>query len=241
MSDEARGRQLLTSVERLVASNDKLRAVSAECLAIAKTRPGAEPPRDRAAGEVVRRYSNRAALVGGASALPSLAPGIGLAVGVGAALAELALLLKLEVEMALVLLDLHGFDIDDPQERQIGFVLASVGTYDAGTGSNFLKDVAQAEGVALWNYGPRRLARMLVTAMARLAAGRVWRGLLKLVPFLGIAVGTSMNKVLTTRVGERVSRDLRTRRELLSRAARTTGAKRRSRAKRTRRVAARRG
>src|SRR5207245_39454 len=125
-----------------------------------------------------------------------------------------------------------GFDIDDPEERQIGFLLASVGTYDAGTNSNFLRDVARAEGVAIWNYGPRRLARMVVMAMAALAASRIWKGLLKLVPFVGIAVGTSMNKVLTGRVGERVSRDLRTRRELLRKSARAAASRGRTRSKR---------
>lgn len=214
--DEAKGRKLLTAVERLVASNESLRAVSADVLVAAKSDGGSgDSVREAAAAEVVRRYSNRAALVAGAASLPSLVPGAGLALGLGATLAELTLVLKVEVEMTLVLLDLYGFDIDDPGERQIGFLLASVGTYDAGTGSNFLLDIAKAEGVAIWNYAPRRMARLLVTAMAVLAAMYVWRGLLKLVPFLGLAVGTSLNKILTTRVGERVRRDLATRKTLL--------------------------
>jgi hypothetical protein len=230
-ADEARGRQLLTSVERLVASNEKLRAVSAECLAIAGVRDGEGPHRDVAAAEVVRRYSNRAAVIGGASGLPSLIPGAGIPLGIGAAFAELALLLKIEVEMSLVLLDLYGFDIDDPQERQIGFLLASVGTYE-GSSSNVVADVARAEGVAIWNYGPRRIARLLVTTMASLAAMRIWRGLLKAVPFLGMAVGSSMNKVLTRRVGERVRRDLKTRRELMRKSPSRPAAPKRARSTR---------
>jgi hypothetical protein len=204
--DEAKGRELLSSVERLVASNAKLRRVAAECRAKAG---------DEAATEAVRRYSNLAAIAGGASALPGIIPGAGLAIGLGAVLAELAVLLKLEVEMALVLLELHGFDIDDPRERQLGFLMASVGTYEAGTRHNAVVDFARAEGEAIWNYAPRRLARMTVSFMALLVAVRFARGLIKLVPFLGMAVGSSMNKVLTTRVGTRIRRDLRARRELL--------------------------
>ena len=233
-ADEEKGRQLLTSVERLVASSDKLRAVAAECLAVAKTRDGEASHRDVAAAEIVRRYSNKAALAGGVSALPGLVPGAGIPLSVGAAFAELAVLLKLEVEMALVLLHLHGFDIDDPKERQIGFLLASVGTYDAGSGSNYLVDVARAEGVAIWNYGPRRIARMLVTSMAALVAIRVWKALLKMVPFVGMAVGSSLNKVLTRRVGERIHRDLKTRQHLVREPARKkTPQKRKAPAKRT--------
>jgi uncharacterized protein (DUF697 family) len=224
--DDAKGRALLTSVERLVASSAKLRAVAAEVRAIVKATKPDEPVIEAAGQEVVRRYSNRAAIVGGASGLPALIPGVGLAIGLGAILAELAALLKVEVEMTLVLLDLYDFDIDDPKERQLGFLLASVGTYDAGTGSNFLVDVARAEGVAIWNYAPRRAARMLVTVMAYLVAVRLWRGLVKLVPFLGIAVGSSMNKVLTMRVGERARRALATRRELIEKNPRSRSGER---------------
>jgi hypothetical protein len=223
-SDEARGKHLLTAVERLVASNEKLRAVSAECLAAAKATDEETDVRARAAAEVVRRYSNKAALLGGASGVPSLIPGAGIAIGLGAAVAEWVVLLKLEVEMALALLDLYGFDLDDPKERQLGFLLASVGTYDAGTGSNFFVDVAKVPAVATWNYAPRRVARWVVQAMALIVALKLWAGFAKMIPVLGIAVGSSMNKVLTTRVGKRVQKDVHARRELLRREARTSPA-----------------
>jgi hypothetical protein len=223
--DEAKGRQLLTAVERLVANNDTLRRVAAETLAVAKARGGEQPAKEVAAREVVRRYSNLAAMAGGASGLASLVPGMGIPLGIGAALAELTFLLKFEVEMTLVLMHLHGFDIEDPEERQIGFLLASVGTYEAGSGSNIVLDVARAEGVAIWNYGPRRAARTLVTVMAALAVLRIWKGLLRLVPFVGMAVGSTLNKVLTRRVGDRVNRDLKTRHDLLRRKPRPAAKK----------------
>jgi hypothetical protein len=215
----AEGRRLLSSVERLVASNDKLRREAAQCRAVAQSRESDQSELDAAAAEAVRRYSNRAAVAGGASALPGIIPGAGLAIGVGTALAEVAVLLKLEVEMALVLLELNGFDIEDPRERQLGFLMASVATYEAGAPRNAVVDIARAEGEAIWNYAPRRLARMTVSVMALILAVRFARGLVKLVPFLGIAVGTGMNKVLTTRVGERIRRDLRARRDLVREAA----------------------
>lgn len=218
--DEEKGRSLLTAVERLVTSNEAIRQRVAECEARAKaTEAGAknrQTQRDFAAQELIRSYSNRAAIAGGAAAAPALIPGVGsFAAVVAGSFAELAYLLKCEVEMSLALSHLYGFDIDEPKERQLAFLMASVGTYDAG-GKNFFADVARAEGVAVWNYGPRRLAGFVLTAMTGVALTWVWRGFFKAVPVLGIVIGTSMNKVLTKRVGDRVMTDLRTRRELFA-------------------------
>ena len=55
---------------------------------------------------------------------------------------------------------------------------------------------------------------MVIKAMTALALAYVWRGLLRMVPVLGIVIGSGMNKVLTQRVGDRASRDLRTRGDL---------------------------
>ncbi len=234
--DEEKGQKLLTAVERILASNESVRGLVRKAKATATAALGEEASkkdvRRAAAKEIVRTYSNRAAVAGGASALPALIPGVGsIALGIGGGLAELTLLLKFEVEMALALTHLYGFDIEEPRERQLAFLLASVGTYDAA-GKNFFVDVAKVEGTAIWNYAPRRLGRLVATAATRLAALYLWRGLLKMVPFVGMAVGTSMNKVLTQRVGDRCAKDLELRRKLFrqqqkeaqSVAAGTTGA-----------------
>ena len=224
MSDEDKGKQLLSAVERLVSGNDTLRAHVAVCELKAKTRApeaskSADTLRQLTAQELTRSYSNRAAIAGGVSAVPALIPGVGsLAAGIAGTFAELAYLLKTEVELCLSIAHVYGFDIDEPQERQLAFLLAAVSTYDA-SGRNFFVDVVRAEGVAIWNYGSRVLARMLIKAMTVLALSYVYRGLLRMVPVLGIVIGSGMNKVLTQRVGARASRDLRTRRDLVERAA----------------------
>ncbi|MBS1149158.1 MAG: hypothetical protein H6Q89_856 [Myxococcaceae bacterium] len=216
MTDEEKGRKLLTAVERIVASSDSIRATVEAARAKVKGELRGEALREATARELIRGYSNRAAIAGGASGLPGLIPGFGsIALAIGGGLAELTFLLKWEVEMALGLSHLYGFDIDDPRERQLGYLMASVGTYDA-TGKNFFVDVMKVEGTAIWNYAPRAAGRMVVSAMAMVAAIYLWRGLLKAVPFVGMAVGSSMNKVLTTRVGARCMRDCRTRRELMA-------------------------
>lgn len=218
--DVAQGKKLLSAVERILASNDTLKARVAEAKAKVKTTiTKKDTLEDFAAKELIRIHGNKAAIAGAASGATGLIPGVGAVAGIAATLAgglaELTYLLKTEVEMALCLQHLHGYDIDDPRERQLGFVLASVGTYDA-TGKNFFADIARVQGTAIFNYGPRRLGRIIVSALAAVAAMYLWKGLFKAIPFLGIAIGGGMNKVLTQRVGDRVSRDLRTRKQLLN-------------------------
>ncbi len=215
MNDEEKGKKLLTAVERIVASSQSIRATVEAARLKVKGELKGDVLREATARELIRSCSNRAAIAGGVSGLPGLVPGFGsIALAIGGGLAELTLLLKWEVELALGLSHLYGFDIEDPRERQLGFLMASVGTYDA-TGKNFFVDVMKVEGTAIWNYAPRAVGRMVVSAMAMVAAVYVWRGLLKAVPFLGMAVGSSMNKVLTQRVGNRCMRDCRTRRALM--------------------------
>ncbi|KFA94380.1 hypothetical protein [Archangium violaceum] len=209
--EQSQGRKLLTAVERILSDTDSLIALAEQHLRRAK-----EDPRE-ASEEVVRHFSNRAAVAGGLAAAPALIPGAGtLVAALGGALADMGFLLKYEVEMALVLSWLHGFDIRKDEERQLAFLLASVSTYDAKSGENVLVDVARAEGVAIWRYAPREVSKHLVGVMTKIALLQLSRGLVRALPLVGIAVGSSMNKVLTTRVGERCIDDLRKRREFLA-------------------------
>jgi hypothetical protein len=215
---EEKGKQILTAVERILASSESIKATVEDARVKAKEKVALDKElnlREQTARELVRHYSNRAAITGGVTGLPALIPGVGsIAAMVGGGLAEFTLLLKWEVEMSLALSHVFGFDIDDPRERQLGFLMASVGTYDA-TGKNFFVDVARVEGTAIWNYAPRAIGRLVVEAIVAVAAIYLWRGLFKALPVIGIAIGTGMNKVLTQRVGARVARDLQTRRALM--------------------------
>ncbi|WP_375770853.1 EcsC family protein [Archangium gephyra] len=208
--DQSQGRKLLTAVERILSDTDSLIALAEQQV----LRAGGD--KREAAEEVVRSFSNRAAVAGGLAAAPALIPGAGtLVAALGGALADMGFLLKYEVEMALVLSYLHGFDIRKDEERQLAFLLASVSTYDAKSGENVLVDVAKAEGVAIWKYAPREVSKHLVSVMTKIALLQLSKGLVRALPLVGIAVGSSMNKVLTKRVGERCIRDLQKRREFL--------------------------
>lgn len=218
--EDVRGRRLQTAVERILADDTKLIARSNEAMKAAKAlRLGDEDATiAAAAAEIVKSSANRSALAGGVTALPALVPGIGsIIAATGGALADMALVLKVEVEMALVLTHLHGFDITDEHERKLAFLLASISTWEAKSDGNALKDLARIENAAFWTYGPREASKLVALVFARLALLAASKGLVRALPVVGIAVGTSVNRVLTNRVGERCTRELvRRRRTFLS-------------------------
>ncbi|HYV47571.1 MAG TPA: EcsC family protein [Myxococcaceae bacterium] len=214
---EKQARTLLTAVERLVMSNDHLRELVGACVKRARDR-GPEDLRKAAGDEIVRHFSNRAALVGGATALPGLIPGAGTAVAIGGVLADMTMLLKLEVEMALALTHHYGFDVEEEEERQLAFLLASVATHDTHTGKSFFKDVVKVEGTAIWNYAPRQVGQFILNSLVILLAFTFgWRSVLRAIPVIGIGIGVGANKLLTRKVGKRCMSDLETRVSMLRR------------------------
>lgn len=191
------GEELLSVIERILRSESEIIGE------VERLKSGA-PDKDRKtiADELIAQYSNRSAISGGASALPALIPGWGTLVTVmGGALLDTALLLKFEVEMSLALSWLYGFDIRERAERQMAFLLASISTYDIRNDGNFIVDVMQAEGVAIWNYAPRQVSKILLIVLGRLALVNAGKSLFKAIPLVGVAIGSGMNKVFTMRVG----------------------------------------
>ena len=220
--DEEHGRSLLSAVERVLAPTDTLVALAAKHRDAARESTGDDETevRRQASQTVIRHYSNRAMVVGAAATLPGSLPGVGTVVAlVSGTVLDVTFLLKWEVEMALVLSELHGFDIQKNAERQLAFLMASVGTYDAQSGKNFVLDVLSAEREAVWNYTPRRMGKAIATVLGFIALMRLGRGFMRLVPLVGPLVGAVGNKVLTQRVGERCRQDFETRRMLTHKAA----------------------
>lgn len=214
-SSESTGRQVLHAVERILDSTDDIIALVERLKRQSDLADRPEEMRDLVGRRLVAIYSNRSALSGGATALPALVPGWGtLATLAGGTLVDMGLMLKFEVEMTLALSWLYGFDIHQERERQVAFLLASVGTYDARTGRNFFVDLAEAEGTAIWNYAPREVTKFLVSVLTKVALLYAGRSFVKAIPLVGVVVGTGANKVLTRKVGQRCIEDLRRRRRL---------------------------
>jgi uncharacterized protein (DUF697 family) len=211
--DYTQGQKLLSSVERILADTGSLIAYADDCVKRAAGASDEAALRRRAATEVVKHYSNYTAIAGGAASLPAMLPGFGTFAAVaGGAAADMGLMLKFEIEMALVLTRIYGYDIRVDAERKMAYLLASISSYDAASDGNFLLDVAKAEGVAVWNYTPRQVSKLLLMVLSKLVLRQASKGLFRAVPLLGIAIGSSINKTMTTRVGERCVRELERRR-----------------------------
>jgi hypothetical protein len=193
------GHKLLNAVERMIARPAAIEAVVADY--------AAEHSDDLEAlsRRIISHYSNRSALAGGLAALPGMVPGLGtLTVAFGTSLADMALVLKLEVELVLALARAHGVDIREPGERRLAFLVAAVNVAEVESGRNVLLDIGSVSLTAL-RYTPREIEKHLlhvfgVIAIA-LATKYVPRGVVRAVPFVGIAVGAGLNKALTARVG----------------------------------------
>lgn len=205
-SSEETGRKLLSAVERLVKDGEELIAeVESFRDHVPRRKRQSESGYLRAvAKRIIAAYSTRSAIAGGVTAAPSMLPGAGTAIAtVGGSLADMAFMLKHEVELALCLTHLYGYDIRDEKERWMAYALAAVSTHDAREARNYFVDLAEAQVEAISKYTPRQISKIVATILGKLALQRAGRSLLRGVPFVGIVVCASANKVLTTNVGRR--------------------------------------
>lgn len=206
---ESKRADLLKAVERIVASPEEI-----ECQAEAIVQEARKKlPQDAAGAQIrelaeqkiIARYANRAAMAGGASSLPALLPGLGtMAAFVGGGLVDMTMCLKYEIEMALALSSLHGFDIRDPRERQLAYLLAASHTYESTPGSVPIADFLKIELDAIWHYTPRQLGKLVTALFVKLAIAYSGKGFVRAVPLVGLIASGGINKALTHRLGKSV-------------------------------------
>ncbi len=216
VEDHEHGRKLLSAVERIIDDTENIIAVvDRHAEHLRSSQPGIDDDdlRELVADKLVSHYSTASAISGGATALPAIFPGAGSLIALtGGTLLDVAFVLKYEVEMSLALCWNYGFDIREERERELAFLLASVLTHDESTGESFVNDVMKAETQAIWNYAPRQVPKLIAQVFARIAVRQAAKGVARLLPFVGVAVGAGMNKALTTRTGRQMVEELRLRR-----------------------------
>ena len=91
----------------------------------------------RAASKIVGRYSRLAMMVGGATALPGIIPGLGTAVAMGGgATADSLVCMKLQVDMCMGLAAAFKYDITSEDGKHLAFLIAATGSVQrAGVGA----------------------------------------------------------------------------------------------------------
>ncbi|MBO4351511.1 MAG: hypothetical protein J6A01_11285, partial [Proteobacteria bacterium] len=199
----------LSAVSRILDSNDKIRSVCKKYKRQALINTDDDDDDDdeksiymEAGKRIITHYSDRASISGGLASLPSMIPGFGTAVSIlGASAADVVLMLKFEFEMALCLCHLTGFDIEEERNRQLAFALAIASSRDILTNKN---EPVQSKAIvtsAFWDYSVRQLSKHLIKNIAAILYMNLSKGMVKALPFVGVAVGASFNKVMTKRTG----------------------------------------
>lgn len=201
-SPESEGERLLSAVDRLLDDRDTLIAHVEAIRAAINVEKDDEAHTEAVAARIIDVYSLRTAFVGGATALPAVLPGPGTGIAVvGGSLVDMTLVLKHEVEMAMCLTHLYGFDLRDERERWLAYVLAGVRTYEVQSGRNYFVDLLEAQVDILPRYTPREIFKIAATVTGHLALRSMSRRFVKALPLIGILVGVSTNKLMTTSVG----------------------------------------
>ena len=129
---EDKGSRLLRAVESIAISPEDAMAIANGYLAQSKAKHAGDSEHAhqlRAANKIIGRYSRLATMVGGASALPGIIPGIGTALSiVGGASADSLLCIKLQVDMCMCLAAAFNYDITSEDGRHLAFLLAATGS-----------------------------------------------------------------------------------------------------------------
>ena len=205
---EKSAEKILHAVNKIIDSNDKIRALYKKLRLKALIRMDDDEEEDektlfmQIGKQIITHYSDRPSISGGLSGLPSMSPGFGMVVSlVGASAVDIVLMLKFEIEMALCLCLLAGFDIDDERSRLLAYTLATASSKDIL--SNDEKSLPSLSVVrsAFWDYSVRQLSKHIIKNIARILCFGFSKGLANAIPFVGIAVGASFNNVMTKRTG----------------------------------------
>lgn len=158
---------------------------------------------DRIADKIVYRYAKYAAMVGGASALTGIIPGIGTAIAVsGGAATDASVCMKLQVDMCMCLAQTYNYDLENEAARYLSFLIAGGGT---------LEKLGKSTGVRIASQAGVRMLRQYLKGAALVATKEIFKkigitltrkAIEKALPFgVGVAIGSSANYALTRFVG----------------------------------------
>ena len=131
-SSEGIGSRLLRAVELIAISPEDATKIAERYLDQSRQRfPGDSEWNHqlRVSDKIVGRYSKLAMMVGGASALPGVIPGIGTAVAmVGGATTDSLVCMKLQVDMCMCMAAAFKYDITSEDGKHLAFLIAATGS-----------------------------------------------------------------------------------------------------------------
>ena len=203
---EEHGSRLLRAIEVIAISAEDARLIAKQYLDQSKNRFRGDEywhHQLRAADKIIGRYSRLAAMVGTASGLPGIVPGLGTAVAiVGGGTADYLICMKLQVDMCLCLATAFDYDITSEDGKHLAFLIAATGAAQhAGveTGAR----IGSRAGVRMihrYLKGPALTA--VRQAFRTVGVPFTRKALVKVIPFgVGASIGGASNYLLTRYVG----------------------------------------
>ena len=199
--EERSARQAIRILDKIIASNESIfNAVEkakkrAEKLSSEKTRER------RTVQLIIMHYSNMCAVGGGASGIPGMIPGVGTILSIfGAGALDSMIALKYEIEMVLALSHFAGIDITDLRERKIAYLLACASLEEAYE-TEREPNIKGIIDLAVNEYSTRELSKSIIKVLARVIVMFGAKRWVRFFPFVGMAIGASINKVLSLHMG----------------------------------------
>lgn len=198
---------LLELVQRAAISpNDAHRIVASYREQAEAKHPDAstEELRGIIADKIITRYARFAGMVGGASGLVGVVPGMGTIVAATAgATADAAASMKLQLDLCMCLVATYGYDLTKQDAQYLSFLIAAGGA---------IEKAGEAAGVKLATQAGVRLIRQYLKGAALQAIKEMFKkvgiiftrkALEKALPFgIGVVLGSGANYGLTVFVGK---------------------------------------
>ena len=208
--NEIESSRLLHAVRAAAISPDDANDIVAKYMQQARTVYPAEhleAHQDRVAAKIVSRYAKLSSIVGGASGLVGIIPGLGTALAVtGGALGDAVATMKLQVDMSMCLAATYGYDLNKEDARNLALLISAGGTLEKA-GLEFGARLASEAGVRLLRQYLRGAVLQAVKEFfKKLGIIFTRKALEKALPFgVGVALGSTANFYLTRYVGQQAT------------------------------------
>ena len=206
------GSLLLKAVEAIAISPSEARAVAEryeQQFRSAATRLTDRDITDLTIKKIIKRYCRFTALVGGASSLTGVIPGIGTAIAaVGGGVADVTLCMKLQVDMTMCLCMAINKEMTNEDAKYMSYIIALSGSLEGLARTAGSETVTKAAAKVVENTLKNATLQTVKQLFKLIGITFTRKAFLKALPFgIGVVIGTSANYGLTFFVG-RVARDV---------------------------------
>lgn len=157
----------------------------------------------RVADKIIQHYAKLTSLVGGATGLTGIVPGLGSAIAVtGGASTDATVCMKLQVDMCYCLAEAFGYDISTDDAQHLSLLIAAGCTLEKAGAESGAKLASKAGVKLLHQYLKGAVLQTIKELFKKIGITFTRKALEKALPFgVGAAVGGSANYALTKYVG----------------------------------------